>query len=61
MAGEKKKEKEIKDKKPAAEPDPLKKIHKERPWDHFRKTNSYKKMKGFAGQHMNRRTGGKGG
>ncbi|HNZ28693.1 MAG TPA: hypothetical protein PKJ42_01750 [Candidatus Goldiibacteriota bacterium] len=41
--------------------EPVKKMQKEKPWEHFKQTNSFKNMKGFAGQHMNRRVGPKGG
>ena len=37
-------------------------IKKQTPWEHFRQTKSFKKnAHGFAAQHLNRRTGGKGG
>jgi len=37
-------------------------INKQTPWEHFKQTKSFKKSAhGFAAQHLNRRTGGKGG
>ena len=37
-------------------------LKKETPWEHFKQTKSFKKSAhGFAAQHLNRRTGGKGG
>jgi putative IMPACT (imprinted ancient) family translation regulator len=37
-------------------------INKQTPWEHFKQTKQFKKSAhGFAAQHLNRRTGGKGG
>ncbi len=62
MADDKKKQEPAEIKAEGSAPaEPAKKIHKEKPWEHFKQTNSFKNMKGFAGQHMNRRAGPKGG
>lgn len=37
-------------------------IKKQTPWEHFKQSKGFKKSAhGFAAQHLNRRTGGKGG